>query len=351
MNTLRNYFVLLLILVTITGYAQETYEDSFGGFAIDLHDGMKPTPKTNDAVLGLKNGRYRIIIQMNQQELDVEKAYAFCVENLLGAGMAEMEQKVGHQKMLVNGNAARMGTYESTFETDGVEVSLIGVAFAIALEQNTLSVLTIMAPKVYKNSLKEFENTVFSIRSTNQKLTGTSQVEDWDITLEEVKNSIPEKEVATTVVASTEPTPASFGGISFILPPGWAEQPRTRSDGENIIGKLEKSSEGVSGMVMGLKGLIWNKKRVNQVALDVGKQVFPSGNLEKALEINLDNKKKATLYKHTGIAVAEGKEIPMASISLVQKVGKQYLIHIMTMPAGPTEAVEQDMIAIANSAK
>ncbi|MEL6974584.1 MAG: hypothetical protein AAGL29_04230 [Bacteroidota bacterium] len=351
MKNFKNIVAVLLICLGPIATAQKTYEDNFGGFLMDLYDGMEPVPKKNEAVLALKNNTYSIIFQINEGDMDVEKAYATCVENLIASGMPDMKQKVGHQKMLVNGNDARMGTYESKFETSGVQVGLIGVAFSVALEQNTLSVLSIMAPKVYENGLKDFEESIFSIRQPNQEITGKTQVEDWNVTLEEIKNSIPDEKLVPKSIQSTSPTAVNFGDVSLMLPSGWAEQPKSRSDADNIIGKLENNSQAVTGMVMGLKGIIWNKKRANQVAIDVGKQVFPSGNLEKALEINLTNKKKGNLYKYTGTAIAEGQEIPMASISLVQKVGKQFLIYILTMPDGPTERVENDLIAIANSAK
>ncbi|MEM6893882.1 MAG: hypothetical protein AAF554_09345 [Bacteroidota bacterium] len=351
MKSFKNIVSVLLICLGSTVMAQETYEDTFGGFVIDLYEGMQPVPKKHDAVLGLKNSSYSIIIQMNEDEMDVEKAYARCVDNLIASGMSEMKQKVGHRKMLVNGNMARMGTYESAFETNGIEVTLIGAAFSIALEENTLSVLAIMSPKVYENSLKEFEKSIFSIRLPNQELTGTSQVEDWDITLKEINKSIPKEEVTETVATSTKPTAVNFGGVSFMLPPGWAEQPKNRSDPDNFIGRLTKTVDGVEVIVMGLKGLIWNKKRANQVAAEVVKQVFPDGVLEKALEINLTNNKKGTLYKYTGNAIAEGEEVRMATISVVQKVGKQFLVYFMALPDGPTEDLERDIIAIANSAK
>ncbi|MEL6483835.1 MAG: hypothetical protein AAFP96_03190 [Bacteroidota bacterium] len=352
MKNFRNLVFVLLFCFGTTVVAQETYTDTFGGFTMELYDGMKPVlPKQNDAVIALKNKNYTILIQVNEGASDAEKAYYTCVDNLISSGVRDMTQKIGHQKMLVNGKGANMGTYESKFETDGTEVSLIGVAFSVVLEQNSLSIVSIIAPKTYEKALENLEKSLFSIRQPNQELTGKTQSEDWNITLEEIKTRISGDSNTSSPSVSTKSTPVSFGNVSLTLPPSWEEQPKLRSDPENVIGKLGNKSQAVNGMVMGLKGILWNKKTANQVGLEVAKAAFPDGEMKKAEEIILSSKKKANLYKYSGTAVADGQEMEMACITFVQKVGKQFLIYVMTMPNGYTGDIENDMIAIANSAK
>ena len=352
---MKNFRNLVFVLLFCTGgivVAQETYTDTFGGFVMDLYDDMKPVlPKQNDAVIALKNKNFTILIQVNEGATDVEKAYYTCVDNLISSGMRDMTQKIAHKKMLVNGNAASMGTYESKFETNGTEVSLIGVAYSVVLEQNSLSIVSIIAPKTYEKALVNLEKTLFSIRQPNQEMTGKTKSEDWNITLQEIKTRISGGSNTSNTSATTKSTAVSFGKVSLKLHPLSEEQPKLRSDPENVIGKLGNKSQAVNGMVMGLKGIIWNKKRANQVGLEVAKAAFPDGEMKKAEEISLSDKKKANLYKYSGTAVSDGQEMEMACITFVQKVGKQFLIYVMTMPNGYTGDIENDMIAIANSAK
>lgn len=344
MKQFNLFFSTCLVFVGLFGSAQETYEDPEGQFSVDLYDGLKDLEQANNLIYQFKNEDYGIIAQKNRNTNDLNSAFSIAVDNLVNAGLKELETVGGIKLMTVNGNQAMRGMYTSNFEGGGVSVILIGIAYAIVLEESTLSAMVILNNTTYEKSNSLIDKTLYSIRRPMQEFSGVTQEEVMDVSPEEILKVV---EVETT----TEPTLVNYDGVSFTLPIGWLDQEKSRSDAENIIGKFNNNVLSAGGFVMGLKGIIWNMKRANQVAFDIGRDALPESELVKSSEITIGKKRKGFFHQHKGTAITEGQEVEMSSITMVHKVGKRFLIYFITSGYPPAEAVEKDLLSIAQSAQ
>lgn len=344
MKQLNVLAITCLFFISLHSHAQETYEDPGGQFIIDLFDGLKDLEQVNDLVYQFKNESYGIIAQKNKDTDDLDSAFSIAVDNLINSGLKKLETVEAPTLITVNGNQAMKALYTSDFEAEGVTVVLIGMVYAIALEESTLSAMVILNNNSYEKSNNLIEKTLYSIRRPTQELSGVTEEKVLDLSVEDVLK-------VTEVETTTEPTNVNYGGVSFTLPVGWLNQEKGRGDAENIIGKFKNNVLSSSGFIMGLKGIIWNMKRANQVAFEIGRDALPESVLVKSEEISINNKKKGFFHQHKGTAVAEGQEVEMTAITMVHKVGKQFLVYFVTSGYPLADGIEKDLLAIASSAQ
>ncbi|PRX57899.1 hypothetical protein [Flagellimonas meridianipacifica] len=343
MKQLKALILISYLCIGFCTNAQELYEDPQGQFIMDLYDGLKGMEQQNALVYQFKNAGYSIIAQKTENTNDIDSAYKTSVENLSGSGLRNLVPLEKTKQMLINGNKVIKTTYQGDYSTEGIVVKLIGIAYAIALEENTLSLISVLNDSSYKKSMGFIENTLHSIRMPSQDASGITHEETLELSVQEIlKDSLDE--------TSLEPTSVVYDGISFTLPPGWMNQKKSRSDAENIIGKFNNEDLAAGGFVMGLKGIIWNIKRANQVAFDVGKNALSESELVQSKEIVLGKKKKGYLYEYDGIVINEGKEVKMKAMTMVHKVKKHFLVYFVSTGNLNSTKIEEDLLAIANSA-
>ena len=338
-------FATLLFLTISIGHAQTTYEDPEGQFVIDLFDELQPQPEIIPPTYSFKNGDYAIALQKNTNSNDVNVAHATAVQILLDGGLKSPKLLGDTKKLLLNGHEAIKSTYQGEYTYEGNTATLKGMTFAIALGDFTLSAITILSNSRFKSSAKDVESTYFSIRKPGQQVTGISQ--------EEIIDFSPDGLVKNEATApSTESTEVTYEGITLTLPPGWSDQKKSRSDAKSIIGKYKNSDRVAYVGVTGVKGIIWNMKRANELAYQISRDAIQGSELVKSVKIDLKNKKKAFLHVHTGTVVSEGEESNVTISTLAHKVGKWFLVHsLTTLGSSPIPDIENDITAIANSAK
>ena len=344
MKHLNVLALICFLFIGLCANAQELYEDPEGQFIIDLFDGLKDLEQVNDLVYQFKNEEYGFIVQKNRNTDDLDSAFSIAVDNLKNSGLTKLQTLEAPKLMTVNGNQVMNGIYTSDFEMDGASVVLTGIAHAITLEESTLSLMVILNKTNYEKSKSVIDQTLYSIRRPSQELTGITEEKVLDLSVEDV---LTEAGIETT----TKPTAVNYAGISLTLPTGWLNEEKSRSDAENIIGKFKNNVLSTSGFIMGLKGIIWNMKRANQVAFEIGRDAMPQAELVKSTEITINKKKKGFLHQHRGTVVTEGQEVQMSAITMVHKVGKQFLVYFVTSGYPPAQEVEKDLMSIANSAQ
>ena len=278
-------FCLSAFLCAIQLSGQQAYEDPEGKFVMDLYDGLKQLEQQHALVYQFKNDGYSILAQKTEDSDDLNAAYTISVNNLSSSGLTNITPMEDTKEMLVNGNKVIKSTYQGDYSAEGIQAKLIGIAYAIVLEENTLSVVSVLNEFNYKKSKDLIEDTLFSIRMPSQEVTG---ITDEAILNLDVKDIIEESKEEV----SSEPTDVVYEGIAFTLPAGWVNQEKSRSDAENIIGKFKNDKLSASCFIMRLKGIIWNMKTANQVAIDVGKNAVSESELVRSQEITLGKKKK-----------------------------------------------------------
>ncbi|WP_435624859.1 hypothetical protein [Flagellimonas sp.] len=337
-------FCLTTFLFAIQLFGQQVYEDPEGKFVMDLYDGLKQLEQQHALVYQFKNDGYSILAQKTEDSDDINAAYAISVNNLSSSGLTNMKPIEDTKEMVVNGNQVITSTYQGDYSAEGIQAKLIGIAYAIVLEEHTLSLVSVLNESNYKKSKDLIEDTLLSIRMPSQEITGITEEEILNLNLEDMIEETEEE-------VSSEPTNIVYEGIALTLPAGWVNQEKSRSDAENIIGKFKNDKLSASCFIMRLKGIIWNMKTANQVAVDVGKNAMSQSELIRSQEISLGKKKKGYLHEYKGTVINEGKEVPITAITMVHKVKKQFLIYFLSTGSSSLADIEKDLLAIAGSAK
>ena len=343
MKTLwKNATVLLLLGIQFMN-AQSVIEDPYGEFAINLENNLELLPQNIEQVYTFKGKDYSIIAQKNVDPTDLEGMYAITMSSLKAAGLTKPEPIASVKKMKVNGNDAQMGTYTSPFEYEGVQVNLYGMVMAIDLGGTHLGLMSILNDRSFNEHSAAIQKSYESIRNIGQEIVGAS--DEKEVALQ--TNDMVHKPEVTT----GSPTTVKFKEISMTLPAGWSQTPKNRSDSDMILGGFKNGGSGASCTLMGLKGLIWNRKSAIGVAEKSAASAFPGSQVLKNEDIKLGKKQKARMMVRQGQTVAQGNEVTINMTFLTQKVGKYFVIYMMTNTPAIQDQTEKELLSIAESAQ
>ncbi|MEM8506260.1 MAG: hypothetical protein AAF717_00460 [Bacteroidota bacterium] len=347
MKTIRNITLAVFLLSMYCLPAQTVFEDPYGVFMINLEDDLELKTQKLEQVYTFSGSNYGIVAQKNVAPTTLEGMYALGIQSLLDAGFKAPKSLVPERRMFVNGNAAQMGTYTSKVDYNGIEVDLKGVILAVQLGNTYMTLTSVTNEDNYKKNRPAIERSYESIRLIGQEVTGITSVEEIRYAIEEVveKSRIPE------MGDTGETTVAVFEELTFELPSGWSKQPRNRSDSELVLGSIKNDVLAANCTLMGLKGIIWNKKRAIGVAEQTAATALPGATVLKNEDIKLGNKQKARIMVCQGQTVAEGNEVTLNMTFLTHKVGKYFVLYIMSGAPDRQDQVEKALLFIANSAK
>ncbi len=344
MKTLWKITTVLLLLGVQSIHAQSVIEDPYGAFAINLEDNLELLPQELEQVYTFKGKDYSIIAQKNVEPMDLEGMYKTAMSSLIDAGLSKAKPTTAVKRMKVNGNDAQMGNYISAVEYEGVQVNLHGMIMAIDLGETKLGLMSILSDESFKNYEANIQESYESIRQIGQELTGVTDVQE--VTFE-INDLVDTSEVSVT----GSPTTVQFEEISMTLPAGWSQTPKNRSDSDMILGGFKNGGNGASCTLMGLKGLIWNRKSAIGVAEKSAASAFPGSQVLKNEDIKLGKKQKARMMVRQGQTVAQGNEVTLNMTFLTQKVGKYFVIYMMTNTPTIQDETEKALLSIAESAQ
>ena len=340
---MKKYILSLIVLFgfEIESFSQTLFEDPQGNFVLDLYDGLEPQPQQNPDSYIFKQENYSLIMMHDKETKSLDELFNGTVELLKGSGLKKLENKEPVKQMMINGIPAKRGEFISKFKQGDISVQLTGIALSYKLENSGISAFLILSDNNIKRSLDEINHTLYSLRTPGSEITGVSDIKEVEFD--------PETVVAVNEPVSSEPIIFKHDGMTITFPPGWSVTPKGRNDSEDIIGKFDNKSIYSGCFIIGLTGIIWNKKLAIQTADGIGSNTLPGAKLRKKEEVKLENNNKGVLTIHDGVSIAEGKEVEMSVLTFTQKVGKYHLIYVGTGPTSSSNKLEADILTAANS--
>ena len=331
--------LIAIIFTGITSFAQTHFEDPQGNFVMDLYDDLEFQAQQHSTLYTFKSG-YSLIMLYDPEKITLDGYFYKAINMLKEAGLNRMKEAEPVKEMQINGLPAKIGKFTSVYESNGIKVVLTGIPVAYQLENAGIYAILILNNQQLK-SQDLIYRTLYSLRLPGQNISGVINMKEVNFDLDAVP--------AKTSVASNEPAILEHDGLKISFPAGWTVTPKGRSDSQDIIGKFANENINSSAIIMGMKGLIWNKKLVEETAQSIGLETFPGSKLRKKEEVKLENKKKGKLSIFDGVVVADGQELEMSLLTFTQKAGKYHLIYIVTGPATSAEKMEKDTLLAANS--
>lgn len=344
MKTLQTLITVFFVFYTHFAFSQTTFEDPYGVFAIDVAEDLKLAPQPMEQVYTLKGEDYSIIIQKNVEPTTLEGMYTTAMETLIGSGLTHPEPVAPVKKMKVNGNDAQMGTYKGAVELNGVRANLHGLMMSVDLGGTYLGVMSIVNNESFSTHGPVIIDSYESIRLIGQEISGVTDAQEVEFDMDPLTGNADAGE-------DLAPTTVTYEELSFTLPPGWSKTPRNRSDNEMILGGMKNDAIDASCTLMGLKGLLWNRKSAILVAEQSAASALPGSTIIKNEDIRLADKQKVRLIVCQGQTVAKGNEVTLNMTFLTQKVGKYFVIYIMSNTPSKQDELEQILFSIAESAK
>ena len=317
--------VFSCLFLTAVGWAQTTYEDPQGRFAIDLPKGWQLAPQTDDKVFVFQGEAKSIIIECVPGMSDPAELFKKAETMVRLSGMAKPALDGGIAEMTVNSLPARWGVYKGVISG----VTLAALCGGVANGENGLYFLSFISVADMAAWKGKLEKTFQTIRASGGKVTGVEGA----------------KAVAAAAAPAAEPTPWKTDLVSLTLPQGWTEKPKPRGFEKEVKGWFQSDAlPGASLMVVCYKGAGMTLGK----ALDAGikTMTIPNPGMKpvEVEEVKLPNGTvNYTALK--GMVAAGGSEVELASVVISSKADKCYVNLILTglghlLPELKTQAFE-----------
>ena len=325
--------VFSCLFLTAVGWAQTTYEDPQGRFAIDLPKGWQLAPQTDDKVFVFQGESKSIIIECVPGMSDPAELFKKAETTVRLSGMAKPGLEGEVTELTVNGLPARWGIYKGAMSG----VTLAALCGGVAIGENGLYFLSFIAVTDVAAWKGRLEGMFQTIRASGQKVTGVEGA----------------KAIAGTgaVAPSGESMAWKTELVSLTLPPGWAEKPKPRGMEKEVKGWfMYDPLPGVSLMVVCYKGAGLNPAK----ALDAGlkSMTIPNPGMKpvEADELKLPSG-TANYAALKGMVASGGGEVELASVIISCKADKSYTNLIVTGMGHLLPQLKEQAIEIAKTVK
>jgi len=297
--------VLSLLVTTIVGRAQTTFEDPQGRFVIDLPKGWQLAPQTDDKVFVFQGEGKTIIIECVPMVNDPAEILKKAETTVRLSGMAKPALDGDITEMTLNGLPARWGIYKGAM----AGVTLAALCGGIANGENGLYFLSFVSVTELAKWKDKLEKAFQSIRGQGQIATG----------VENVKTA-----GGVAVAPAATATPWASDLVSMSLPPGWTEKPKPRGFEKEVKGWfMNDNLPGASLMVVCYKGAGMTMAKSLEAGIKTVTIPVPNAKPVEAQEMKVEGK-KIYFAVYTGTSVSAGTEVEMGAVIAVTKADKSY---------------------------
>jgi hypothetical protein len=300
-----SFACLFVLAVTAAGWAQTTYEDPQGRFAIDIPKGWQLAPQTDDKVFAFQGEGKSIIIGYVPMVSDPAEIFKKAETTVRLSGMAKPTLEGDITEMTLNGLPARWGIFKGTM----AGVVLMALCGGVVNGENALYFLSFVSVADMPAWKDKLEKAFQTIRASGQKVTGVEGV----------------KIVAGGAVAPVgDSTPWKTKLVSLTLPPGWVEKPKLRGFEKEVKGWfMSDALPGTSLAVVCYKGAGLNLAKAFDAGIKTITIPNPGMKPVEGDELDLPNV-KAYYVALKGMVAAEGSEVEWAFVVISCKADKCY---------------------------
>lgn len=326
----------VLFVGVSSAWAQNTYEDLDGRFALDLPPGWQLQSEVATTLYQFARPNAPLIIVICQEELDDrESVFASAMGYLPDATPRPPSGTVFDTE--VNGNPARWS--EIKFEQDGVDLTTyIG---GVAIEGTGIGVMyiTTLNEEWYDSYGESLKQTFNSIRLAGAPVTGATALVAADVGyIEAAAEAEPVAEAASTFEHDL---------LTLTVPAGWSVE---RGEGASIAA-IEHADIGTVA-VMGLKKNDFGRNREEILeALGVGVQsAVPSmRSVRGPYEITTDAGDVILMQEYSGEVTAEGQSTPYVYFVASAKDRNRGLGFMLMCKPEVREDAERELLSIISS--
>jgi hypothetical protein len=326
--------VLLPSLLAAPGaaLAQTTFEDPQGRFVIDLPEGWRLTPQTDDKVLVFQGEGKSIIIECVPMMKDPAELLRKAETTLRAAGFANPVLDADVLEMTLNGLPAHWGIYKSA--PSGAP--LAALCGGVVNGDNGFYFLSIIPAAELATWKDRLQRTFHTIRGQGQKATGVENVK-----------AVP---AATSAPAGTR-TPWSNALVSLTLPPGWGEKPKPRGIEKEVQGLFVNNRfPGATILAICYKGIGMNTSKALEGGLKTITLSMPDAKPVDVQEMEVEGKKiYFTVFK--GTAVGAGTVVDLGAILAVTKADNGHMALIAIAMYGLVPELRNQVLEIARTVK
>ncbi len=312
--------------------AANSYEDLGGRFVIDLPDGWQLQPQTEKDVYIFKGEGYEtIILEYTEKETDVELLLGKAVNTMRLSSPELTDAKVqGDAKgMKTNGNEAYWAVYAGEVSVGEIKVMLYCLAGAVSLDEDGVSVLSILNEASRTKLGDQLEKSFQSIRNVGQTASGVTDV----------------KVVTITPVFIHDL-------MSAKLPPGWNANTLGSDFQKEVIGwYMSDSILGGNLLIFCYKGMSMNENEIFDAAKVSVESSMPNAKTVKNEKMELTNGKEALVTVYQGTRVAQGQEVSMTAVTAIRNVDNNWMCLAGFAHSDHGALLEKDILAIAGTAK
>lgn len=338
--------VVLALFWSSGAYAANTYEDLSGRFAIDLPEGWKLQPQTNENAYIFKgSGHQSIIIGYEASASDLDSLFNDAVDIFRDA-LPDAALQGDITDLKVNNNPARWATYSTEKEVEveasgrkvKVKVPMFVLTGAAALKDGGLYFVSYLNSDDKEKMGKTLEKAFYSIRNVGQAVTGKSEENIY-------------KGKGNTNIEQAQVTKFTHKYLTLDLPPGWKQQEISRNSEKETVGRFKSDKiTGANVAALCYQGMFMKKESVLKAGRQSVESAVPNAKITKEYEADPKGK-KIQISVYQGSLAYEGKEIPLAAVTAIMKTDQCWLNLLGFVSDKAKDAFEKEIIDMANSAK
>ena len=342
MKNIRLLGILIITVVLLGGtgssIAANTFEDPKGRFSIDLPDGWKLDPQTDESVYVFKGGDSSIILEYSSTTSERGALFLSGMNTLKASGLANASSVDDAKDMKVNNNKARLGLYSDEIAYGSIKVKLYGLLGSIELKEGGLYFLSVLNDTTLKTMRGALDKSFYSIRNVGDAVTGASGITTASKDILEVK----------------KPTGASstfeHEHLSLTVPPGWVSSEIPKGVEKEVIGWLTSDYiPGATIMVVCYRGITRNFTNIRIGGLRTIAASYPKGqkSLKDKTKIRTEQGKRALYELWQGVSDAGLMQSPMGIV----KTKHCWALMIGYAPDSFGSQLEEDFMKVLNSAR
>jgi len=334
------FFITLFMFSSV--YAANTFEDPKGRFAINLPDGWKIQPQTDQNVYVFKGGDKSIILEYNPTLNEAGALFAQGLNTLKVSGLPNAAPAEEIKDLTVNNNKARMGVYADEIAYGSIKVKLYGFLGSVALGKGGVYFLSILNEGSLKEMRGALEKSFQSVRNAGQAVTGARDI------------------APASTKSPSRSTPAGGPSVfthqylTLTMPPGWRSQDLQPNFEKEVIAWLKSDTiPGASIMVSCYRGFGFNYSKVRRGGLKTIAAVYPKGQkmLKDKEKIRTEQGEKAIVELWQGVPDSGGQTILMQSPMGIVKTKNCWVLMIGYVQDSYGPQLEEDFLKILKSAK